>query len=752
MTSHTRHYTALRVLSSFACATTLVACGGGSESADATLASSGTTPLPVSTSITSDVPAVQPNATGVQSAVTAALVSRSLVSRGTTTNSNTMAITDVRLESTDSATIQGNVPVTFGQVFAVGALPAGATLSGQLEDGTQVPLQLDVKATHADGSVRHAVVSAMIPKLGAGSVRTLSLLKSAIPATPSPVTPANALNSGFSAAVQATINGVRYSVSADSLLKKAGAASTWLSGSVANEWHVDAPLVSDSGVAHPHLSARFAIRWYEAIKRARVDVTVENNWAYEPAPQNFTYDATVTVGGAPVYTKQALTHYHHARWRKVFWSGGSEPLVHVKHNTNYLIASRALPNYDQSLTIPETSLAAFKSGWTGAAIEPMGIGMAIRYMPSTGGRNDLGLLPGWAASYLLSMDKRAKEVTLGTADLAGSWSSHYRDKNTDRPVSLIDYPYMTILGRSGDTKNPKTGQYEAFPKCGGSCDTPYTHDSSHQPAFAYLPYLVTGDYYYLEELQFWTMWNLFSSNPGYREHAKALVHRNQVRGQAWTLRSLGEAAYITPDNDPLKSQFNTFLSNNLEWYTQTFVKTPATSNALGVLTSGAAVVYNDDVGVGPWQDDFFTSAIGHIAELGFTQAMPLLQWKAQFPILRMNGPGACWIGAANYTLNVRATPTSPLYSTIGEAYQASQPIYTTVACASAEMASLLKLKVGEMTGYSSSATGFPSNLQPALAYSADVGGTAGKTAWSLFIGRSVKPDYSKAPQFAVVPR
>ena len=30
--------------------------------------------------------------------------------------------------------------------------------------------------------------------------------------------------------------------------------------------------------------------------------------------------------------------------------------------------------------------------------------------------------------YLLSMDKRAKDVMLGTADLAGSWSSHFRDK------------------------------------------------------------------------------------------------------------------------------------------------------------------------------------------------------------------------------------------------------------------------------------------------------------------------------------
>jgi hypothetical protein len=57
-----------------------------------------------------------------------------------------------------------------------------------------------------------------------------------------------------------------------------------------------------------------------------------------------------------------------------------------------------------------------------------------------------------------------------------------------------------------------------------------------------------------------------------------------------------------------------------------------------------------------------------------------------------------------------------------------------------------------MTGYASSVTGFPANLQPALAYAADAGGKAGREAWQRFMARSVKPDYGPAPQFAIVPR
>ena len=68
------------------------------------------------------------------------------------------------------------------------------------------------------------------------------------------------------------------------------------------------------------------------------------------------------------------------------------------------------------------------------------------------------------------------------------------------------------------------------------------------------------------------------------------------------------------------------------------------------------------------------------------------------------------------------------------------------------MAAALKKKPGDMGGYSQLEAGFPSNMQPALAYAADVGGEAGRKAWAVFMARSVKPDYSGGAQFAIVPR
>jgi hypothetical protein len=659
----------------------------------------------------------------------------------------TGAITSIGIDSA-GADAQSGVPVTVGQVFAAGDVPRGAGLAGKLDDGTSVALQVDAKARHADGSLRHALISFVLPALKPGQRRRLSLFKAAPAASAAALTPAILLDKGFSADVSVVVDGQTYQASADALLRQDKAA-LWLAGPLATEWLVSAPLTDADGKPHPHLAARFALR--AAGERARVDVTLENDWAFEPAPRNFTYDVRVRVGGKTVWQRAGLTHYHHARWRQVFWWGPA-PQLQVRHDSAYLIASRAVPNYDQSVVVSEAALAALQRAWSGPKTEPMGVGLANPYMPTTGGRPDIGLLPGWSASYLLSMDGRAKQAMLGTADLAGSWSSHYRDRATGRPVSLAEHPYMTVLGHPGDTRNPATGKLEAFPVCAASdaCRTPNQHDAAHQPAFAYLPYLVTGDYYYLEELQFWTMWNSFSSNPGYRGAGQGLFQSDQVRGQAWSLRTLAEAAWITPDNDPLNPVLRQQLDANLAWYNANY---SAQKNRLGALTHGGALVYDKKTGLAPWMDDFFTSAVGHVAELGFADAKPLLEWKVTFPIARILGPGACWITGAQYSLKVRDSANAPIYDSMAQVWQASntQAVRET-ACASPDMARALKLQVGEMTGYARNSTGFPANMQPALAYAAHAGGKAGAEAWKVFSARPFKPDYTDSPQFAIIPR
>ena len=736
---------------------TLVSClvlsacggGGGSTPANGALPSSLPASAPVVLPATPAAPATPDTPVAESQASSAALITVPSKTTSTTLVAGEK-FTDVTVKNPGVA--QTRVPFTFGQVFAVGHVPTGQSITGKLADGSNLPLQVDVKARHADGSVRHAVISGMFPSLAANSVNTIGLVQVGAPAAPAATGPTTLLSSGFSASINVTMNGKQYSASADALLRS-GSYTTWLSGVQVNEWHVSGPLKAADGSVHPHLAARFAIRNYGSIGKTRVDATVENTWAYEPNPQNYTYDVRMLVGGTTVFEKAGLTHYHHARWRKLAWSG-SAPQIDIAHNTAYLIATKALPNYDQSAVVPEAVLNSYATRWTGAITEPMNGGLAVPYMPMTGGRIDIGILPGWASTYLISMDARVKNAMLGTADLAGTWSIHYRDQNTSRPISIVDFPYMAP-GSASDTWNPLTQRSEALPTCASVdvCRSAFTDDTAHQPGFAYLPYIVTGDYYYLEELQFWASYSIFNANPQYRDAGKGVMHSEQVRGQAWTMRSLFEAAYITPDSDRLKQHFIGFVGNNLTFYNTDYANNPA-ANKLGVITHSYAVGYLDWTAIGPWQDDFFTAAMGHGAELGFTEAKKILAYKITFPIGRMTGAGACWISAGMYNLKIRATGDAPFFTTIGEAYAATvTPELRALGCNSPEMAAYLQLKVGEMVGYAFATEGYPSNMQPALAYAADAGGAAGKIAWGVFANRTVKPDYgSYGNQFDIIPR
>ena len=485
--------------------------------------------------------------------------------------------------------------------------------------------------------MRHAVITARLRNFQAGATESLHLVST----TAAPASGSVSLNDllaipSFDAVVSLNVSGTLYQASARQLLQT-GSPKIWLTGPLVTEWSVSSPLKTTSGTGHPHLTARFNVRAYAGLNRVRVDVVVENNWAYVAGPQNVTYDATVTVGGATVYSKSALTHYHHARWRKVFW-WGTEPKVHVAHNMAYLIATGAVPNYDQTTKVPAAALSNTVSQWTGAITQPMGSGLLEQYMGTPGSRWEIGPLPQWTAQYILSMDPGVKAATLGNGDVAGSWPIHYRDKVTDLPVSLIDHPNMTILADGHG--------FDDFPAC-SNCGTPITPDSAHQPSLAYVPYLVTGDYYYLEELQFWANWNIFRSNPDYRGGNQGLVNWEEVRGQSWSLRTLTQAAYITPDSHLMKKYFVDRVNYNITWYVNEYPNNPS-APALGFLTSGFAIRNNSVMS--PWEDAFFTSIAGYLVDLGFTNAIPLRDWKSRFVVGRFgNDPTFCKYQGADYT-------------------------------------------------------------------------------------------------------
>lgn len=659
-------------------------------------------------------------------------------------------ITEIKLESTSTST-QSKLPFTLGHAFIKGNLLPTEGVAGKLANGSAIPLQVDVKALHTDGSVRHAIISGIMPTLAAGAIETIQLTKATLTkSTAASITTADLARENIEATVNVKVSGVDYQINLEEVLTSSS-PKPWLQGPIVNEFVMGAPFkkVSD-GTLHPHLTARFAVRSFSSLARAKIDVTLENAKTYEPNPSDFTYDIQINVGGSVVYTKSALVHFHHTRWHKNFWTT-TEPKVHIKHNTSYLINTKAVPNYDQRIQISEAGLANIKTRVDSANKEPMGTGLANRYMPATGGRPDIGIIPAWGALTILSMDKRAKEATLMMGDLAGSWSTHYRDTVTDLPASIVDYPYMS--GNVSPAFNKAANRNEALPKCTGSCTSQNVADTSHQPAFSYLPYLLTGEYYYLEELMFYGMWNVGHGNYGYRQYDKGLVYRDQVRGMGWTLRTLTDNAYILPEGHRLKAHFHHFLKSNFEWFNINYTNGPS-NNIFGAIAHGYAIVYSGGKGVGPWQDDFLTSAVGRAAEREIPGAAELMQFKGKFPVGRMAAPGMCWIAASAYTLTLRTAETSPLFTSFAEAYKATHaPEITNAPCGSQQMATAMGVKdAGAMMGYPTSSMGYGANMQPALAMAVDANVPNARKAWELYEQRPLKQNYSSEPHFAIVPR
>ena len=608
------------------------------------------------------------------------------------------------LLSSEDSVAQTNVPVTFGQVFKKGAVIATDNITATL-GGTPIELQVDKKATHSDGSLRHAVLTAKILNLGAGASQVITLSKGTATTGPA-VKLSDLLATSFDATVSVNIGGTVYTASAKNLLTNSpDKIKTWLEGPLVSEWIVGDSLRDSSNNPHPHLAAYFHVRAY-SMNRVRIDYVVENDWTFQPNPGLFTYDVTLKSGSNVVYTT-GLNQYHHTRWIKTFWWGNKGKVNALAlPDYEYLQATKAVPNYMDGLTPSNAALDKLTQ-----SVEPMDHGDLRTYFPGTGYSPTIGPLPLWDALYLVSGDKRAYKSILANSRAAASYSVHYRDKTTGLPVSIADYPNATI-------------QNSSIPA--GSGGNLLTHDQAHQPSMDYLAYLITGDYFYLEEMQFWTTWNFLwahGGNGGYRQAEKGIFGM-QVRGQAWALRNLGQTAYATPDANPLKQYFIDRVGYNLSNIEAKYSNNPS-ANKLGVIES-----YNHQDSFAPWMDDFYTWSMGYLVELGFTQAVAMRDYKAKFPTGRMgeNADEYCFQMAAPYHIDIGTSDNQAdfwpdfktLYAKFLDASGAQYQAAAALTCNTTDYANNFGVAKGEIVaGRPYSNSSYYANMQPALAIAVD---------------------------------
>jgi hypothetical protein len=645
---------------------------------------------------------------------------------------STAPIVSVRIRSRSSVT-QRDVAVTFGEVFRAGDVAANQTVAARLPDGTVLPLQFDKKASYADGSVRHAILTLFLPMLaGRGGVQDVTLAAASEPLPGNDIALADVLDSGFDTTVLLRVGATTYAASARTAL--ANHPLQFLRGPLVSEWIASSPVKSADGVAHPHLAAYFHVRAYgRPVRAVRVDVVVENNWTLVPSPQDISYDVSIQVPGQAGYSRSGLTHYAHARWHCRLW-WGNVPSVYVQLDTRYLQATKLIPRYEP-LRPDSSYLSSLRS-----TTEPMRNGDLTEHMDDTGAHDDIAPLPRWDAVYAVSSDMRAYDAMLANADGAAAYGVHYRDEKTGLPVTVDTYPDSSFA--DPDSSQP------VIPE--GRSANPYSPGSwsSHQPAIGFLAYLVTGDYFYLEEMQFWSAYNLIWVNADYRRHAQGLWYTGSLRGKAWAYRSLAQSVVATPDSHPLKPYFAAKLDNNIENDTRMYVSPGGKyRNALGAMYM---VEGNEQY---RFYDYFMSWAMQYLVDLGFTQAVPLRDYKLRFPIglMGMAANEYCFQLAPQYTWKVGPGGTDTFYASFREVYENTAPAAAALGCGTSQLADMMRVPRDGMSGRQTVVDSYYANLQAALAAAYDSGLPGAQIAWKRFVLSGQHPDYSNAPQWALIP-
>lgn len=407
------------------------------------------------------------------------------------------------------------IPLPSG--FATAALQIGALTT-----------QTNILTTWGDGSIRHAELTTTIVTPGTYIVGAI---------TPHPggsITPAIPV-----ATVTVTVAGTPYTATMPTAWGSFDA--TFYNGALMREARSVKSFSGATGAA-AQLRAVFDCRVY-ADDTYRVSIDVRNHRNHTDA-NTLTYDVTMSVGGGVLtdYPKTSKTHSYLAHYRGI-GTNVTEATI-VPDFTSYYQA-KATRDYLPSITNATPDLVgSFDILQKGDLQVPFSL---------VGDRPDIGLLPQWCAHYLVHKTDAQKAYVLKMGENpAGSISCHV-DNTSDTLFQLASASASFDLQLSD--RDGFTG-----PAGGGSRTYPYEVGPSHIPCLAYLPWLLTGDRFYLDELKYWANANILCS-PWLRG-STGIITNNQVRDIAWAMRDLANAIAWSPDADTDKSYFAAILAAN----------------------------------------------------------------------------------------------------------------------------------------------------------------------------------------------
>jgi hypothetical protein len=610
--------------------------------------------------------------------------------------SQTGDIVGVRLQNTGSST-EASGYVSFGQVFLAGAVRPGDSLVARI-NGVKYAVQMDVKSTNADGSVRQAVLTLNAPAIAAGATLDLILAKGTAAGFSGSAPSASALlASGYDTSVSFTFHNANGTTTTDSASAatalraalSAGTVKNWLSGPGGNEY--DVVTTVDGG----KLKVEFDIRAY-ANGTTQTNVTFDNGWMFSPGKTNLNYDVSINQGGKQVYSAIGVNQYLYSMWHHEVGSAGTIS-PNVQYDVPYLMAAGAIPAYDTSYGVSDAGIQANYTGLNPTNTRPMGTAEVDPHMGDPGARPDIAIQPDWVAQWLMSQNATARAVMMANADASGSVPWHFTDENTSKPINEQTYPtfFQSSLNNGAYWITPANG----WPAYESTTD-PWGPETSHMPDLNYISYLTTGSHYQLDLLQAAADYAITStqpyyaynspnpvdpSNPGSAIYMGVATPNLEERAIAWGIRQVAEAAYATPDSDPLKVYFTSALDAALNGLAQHYITNSATASygtIQGFILGSEGASGTETPIVSPWQEDYIVTALAEVAGMNIptasADAVQMLQYMNNFVAgLYTNGPnGYNPFNGAAYWLYLNDPTTGTPYTTWAQFQQGNVADYS----------------------------------------------------------------------------
>ncbi len=537
-------------------------------------------------------------------------------------------IVGLTLQNAGVATLKAGV-TTLGQVFEQGDFPSGQTLVARIGNAT-VPVQVDAKTTHPDGSIKMAVLSFERPALSAGASVEVTLEKGAPQASAKAVDLASVASQHSLVVELAPQGGSVVRIDVLDALKKAladGSASVWQKGALATEARVEVDLPGSMRVA-------FDVTAYKD-GQISVDALFRNDEAMGKTGGRVEYTVKATLDGKAVLS-ESVSQAQYQNWNASFATGdahGGQGLgdarggwLNIKHDVEYLKATGAIAAYDTSIKVANTTLAEYgnaiaKAGWG----DPLATNGVVQDMPRTGGRADLGFTTEHNVNWLLSGDARAASFALGQAETAGAVPWNFWDTAKGTWLNTDNHPRIWVDDRGGSNQ-ATTGLTQ---KVAG--DTGWIPDTAHPPELSFVPYILTGERWILDNLNAQSAYAVTAAYPVPRGNDAAnLFIDQQTRAGAWSLRQVENAAWINPDGTAEKAYFESVAQKNWD---ALLAKIPEWTKLQGEAHGYIPGVYPKGA-LPPWQQDYFAGIAIISARRGNEDAAEVLDWMSNFLVGR----------------------------------------------------------------------------------------------------------------------